>query len=365
MDTDCELAADWFSKPGDSISALMQRRAVSPHDLARRLGGEVDEVRGLLNGYNQIDERSSIVLSELLGGSQDFWLKRQEQFEKALLRALKSAANHASDWLDHVPMPPTRGRRPTSGDAALNEVRRRMLFYNVATLACWEQRYGRICTDTHFRRSKSFIPQNSAVLLWLRRGELEAELTHTQSWSPERLKERLVPIRQLTRINHPSRFLPKLRSLCAEAGVAVVVVKTPKGCHASGATRLVSSNKAMILLSFRHRADDQFWFTVFHEIGHLLLHDAGTFVDGDETPNDELEKEANDFARQCVIPPDREEEFSCLNANRTAIIRFSVSLGIAPGLTVGQMQHRSMIKYNQMNFLKRRWTWQDIAHEVV
>ncbi len=364
MANDVGQVADWFSKPGDSICALMQRRGVSAELLAERLG-DFDEVRGLLDGSNRIDERSSVVLSELLGGSRSFWLKRQENFEKALERSLSLAGERAEEWLDRVPMPRTRGRRPRSPQAILKEVRRRMLFYSVSTLESWEQRYGRICADTHFRRSMSFVPQNSAVLLWLRRGELEADLVHTQPWSPDRLRERLGRIRRLTKINHPSRFLPKLRALCAEAGVAVVVVRTPSGCHASGATRLVSADKAMMLLSFRHRADDQFWFTVFHEIGHLLLHGGETFVDGDDTPNDRFEAEANDFARQCIIPPDREEEFSNLKTRRNAIIRFSISVGVSPGLVIGQMQHRGIIEHRQMNFLKRRWTWDEIDHATV
>ncbi len=357
--------ADWFSKPGDAICALMQRRGITADVLAGHLDGGLDEVRGLLDGSNRIDNRSSLVISQILGGSPKFWLKRQENFEHALERALHSASEHAEDWLDNVPMPGARGRRVTSSDKVRGELRRRMIFYSVPTLASWNQRYGRICTDTHFRRSMSFVPLDSAVLLWLRRGELEAELIQTRAWSPQRLKERLDRIRQLTKINHPSRFLPKLRSICAEAGVAVVIVRTPKGCHASGATRLISADKAMILLSFRHRSDDHFWFTVFHEIGHLLLHGADTFVDSDETPTDELEQQANAFARQCLIPPEREEEFLRLKAVRNSIIRFSVSVGIAPGLTVGQMQHRQMIEHSQMNFLKRRWKWEEIDHACV
>ncbi len=365
MSVDGGQVADWFSKPGDAICALMHRREVTADDLATHLEGGVNELRGLLDGSNPIDARSSEVLSQFLGGSPKFWLKRQENFEQALERAVELAAEHADDWLGNVPMPQSRGRRAATVKAIREELRRRMLFYSVPTLTSWQQRYGRVCTDTHFRRSMSFVPLDSEVLLWLRRGELEAELVQTHSWSPQKLKERLGRIRQLTKINHPSRFLPKLRSICAEAGVAVVVVRNPKGCHASGATRLVSADKAMILLSFRHRSNDQFWFTVFHEIGHLLLHGAETFVDSDETPADEIEQQANDFARQCLIPPEREAEFLRLKAARNSIIRFSVSLGIAPGLTVGQMQHRKMIEYSQMNFLKRRWKWEEIDYACV
>ena len=39
----------------------------------------------------------------------------------------------------------------------------------------------------------------------------------------------------------------------------------------------------MIILSFRYLSDDHFWFTFFHEIGHLLLHKEDlTFIDGEE-----------------------------------------------------------------------------------
>jgi Zn-dependent peptidase ImmA (M78 family) len=142
--------------------------------------------------------------------------------------------------------------------------------------------------------------------------------------------------------------------------VAVVIVKTPQGCHASGASRLVASDKAMILLSFRHRADDQFRFTVFHEIGHLVLHGANTFVDADGTPETDAEREANDFASRTIVPENRFSEFIALPSDKDAVVRFSVSLGISAGLTVGQMQYRRMIPYSRLNALKRYWKWSDI-----
>jgi len=127
---------------------------------------------------------------------------------------------------------------------------------------------------------------------------------------------------------------------------------------------MVAPDKAMLLVSFRYRADDQFWFTIFHEIGHLLLHQGRTFVDEDGTPEDLSEREADDFARTCIIPPTRQEEFDELQPRSGAVTRFSVSIGVAPGLTVGQMQRRGVIKYNSLNSLKRYWKWADIEPAV-
>jgi Zn-dependent peptidase ImmA (M78 family) len=151
-----------------------------------------------------------------------------------------------------------------------------------------------------------------------------------------------------------------LREILADAGVALVVVPAPKGCHASGAARLVASDKAMILLSFRHRSDDQFWFTLFHEIGHLLLHNGRAFIDEEETPESAAEREANDFAGECIVPTSRSHEFEQLKTDRDSIVRFAVSVGVSPGLIVGQLQHEGRIEFGRMTRLKRHWTWDEI-----
>jgi len=357
--------ADWFSKPGDSLRTLMQRRDVTADQLAQHVGGAT-VVRGLLDGSHPIDAGVAKSLTSALGGTQAFWLKRQASYEEALDRAVTAAAStEAADWLERVPAPGARRRGRMDPATVREELRRRLSFFNVPTMRTWQARYGRLCTDTRFRTSGSFSSSDAAVLLWLRRGELEADLVSTRHWNAENLRDRLIEIRKLSRISQPARFLPKLRTLCAEAGVAVVVVKTPSGCHASGASRLVTADKAMMLLSFRHRADDQFWFTVFHEIGHLVLHGAKTFVDEDATPDDQCEREANDFASRCIVPDNRLPEFESLQPDRDAVLRYSVSVGVAPGLTVGQMQHRRMIEHNRLNMLKRRWTWDEIDPALV
>lgn len=366
MKNDVKNIVDWFSTPGASIRARMHHLGITASKLAEHLEGGIDEVRGLLSGRKPITDISARVLGDLLGGTQDFWIKRQENFDIAFERALSAALDSHDDWVRNIPVPPIRNYETSYEKGLRREIRHRMLFYNVPTFASWEQRYGKICRCTHFRRSNSFTPLESSVLRWLRLGEIEADLIHTQSWSSEKLKSQLPNIRKLTKISRPDRFLPELRSLCAEAGVAVVIGKTPKGCHASGAVRLLSSKKAMMLLSFRHLTDDQFWFTVFHEIGHLLLHQSKTFVDGENyDQNSKYETEANDFAENQIIPKELRAQLSVLKIDRTSVMRFGVRCGVAPGLIVGQLQHKEIIKHNKMNSLKRKWKRKDIDHNFI
>jgi Zn-dependent peptidase ImmA (M78 family)/plasmid maintenance system antidote protein VapI len=360
--------SDWFSKPGDSIRFMMHRRGVSAAALGNSLEGGINTLRAVYDGTRAIDENLAKAFASSLGGSKAFWLKRQENFETALARAVAAAAKTESDaWLRLVPSPSGAKKPAKMTEARLHEeLRCRLVYFNVPKLDAWERRYGETIGATRFRSSKAFSSSEEAVLLWLRRGEMEAELARTMQWKPGNLRDRIEAIRKLTKVSNPRRFLPSLKSLLAEVGVALVVVKAPTGCRASGATRMVSPDKAMLLMSFRHRADDQFWFTLFHEIGHLILHQAATFVDGDTISNDDTkEKEANDFASFCIVPMDRTEQLEEIAPSRSAIIRFSVSIGISPGLTVGQMQHRNIIGHNRLNHLKRRWTWEEIEPALI
>lgn len=355
-----DFTPDWFSKPGDAVRSLMIRRGCTAEELASALGGGMPTLRSLLDGTGTVTEPHAVVLAEQLGGTPSFWMKRQSNYEAALERAVdRAAATDGEDWL-LLPVPGEKPRGRLTAEKRRGEIRRRLTFFNVGTLGAWEARYGRICSQTLFRKSQVFTANNGAVLMWLRSGELHADLVSTRTWNVANLLDRLESIRKLSNIRQPERFLPKLKQLCAEAGVAVVAHKAPPGCPASGASRMVAPDKAMILLSFRGLSDDKFWFTVFHELGHLILHGAKTFVDADMEEVDESEREANEFASNLIVPEARSEEFNHLAASRDAILRFSVSVGVAPGLTVGQMQHRQMLRRDQMNFLKRHWKWEDL-----
>ena len=68
----------------------------------------------------------------------------------------------------------------------------------------------------------------------------------------------------------PKVFLPQLISLCAKAGVAVALVPEMPKAPWYGASKWLTPYKAMILLNLRGKREDQFWFSFFHEAGHIL-----------------------------------------------------------------------------------------------
>jgi len=351
-----DFVPDWFSKPADSILGLMRRRRIPTEVVVNKLDGGMETMRGLVSGSQPIDASIARTLSMVVGGSPSFWIKRQANYERALEFALQKANDELEEWLEQVPSPGESPRGRLSGTRKKVELRKRLAFFGVSSLRAWNERYGQVTHETQFRTSRAFASKSGPVSLWLRKGELEASLTTTKPWDPEKLHAILGDILKLSKIRQPKRFIPKLKSMASEAGVAIVALRAPKGCRASGASRLISPEKAMVLLSFRHLSDDHFWFTLLHEFAHLLLHGAKTFVDTDDTFLDDYERQANEFASSCIVPAIRWEEFENLRYDRDSVLRFSVSLGIAPGLIVGQLQHRQAIPRNRLNFLKHRWT---------
>jgi Zn-dependent peptidase ImmA (M78 family) len=109
-------------------------------------------------------------------------------------------------------------------------------------------------------------------------------------------------------------------------------------------------------------SDDHFWFTFFHEIGHLILHGKwSTFVDVEATSTSDKEIEANTFAAGVLVPGDRHDELVDLRARTENVVRFAISVGVGPGIIVGQLQHLGLIGRHQLNFLKRRYDWDQIT----
>lgn len=357
------IQPDWFSRPGDTLADMMRSRDLDAHSLADRLGCDRTTVRGLLNGARPIDVPMAKALSAVVGGTPGFWCRRQNGYDRSLSRVAASIPrDRARKWVGSLPVTEMVNsgwiEHPSGPDAS---VRTLLAYFGVNGPEDWERRYADFSTDLVFRTSRTFESKIGPLAAWLRQAEIEAEAIPCARWNLQALVERLPAMRKLVTIKSPAVFLLRLRALCAEAGVALVTLRAPSGCRASGATRFLSAERAMIVLSFRHLSDDHHWFTFFHEIAHLVLHgDAGTFVDLDDTANEGREVEANAFAADRLIPPERREEMLSLGADANAIIRFAVQIGVSPGVVVGQMQNAGVLAPRQMQGLRRRYQADEI-----
>jgi plasmid maintenance system antidote protein VapI len=363
--TGTHFQPDWMSAPGTTIVDLLEQRSWSREEFAERTGYSLDRVDRLLSGRLTITDDVAEVLEELLGGSKQFWLSREDQYrgDIAYLQS-KGSSEAAKAWLGELPIRDMKrfGWLSAARDEPDLNLAACLDFFGVSNVGEWRTKYSGFVSAVSFRTSLSFESQPGPVLAWLRYGEIKAAEIECRPWNASRFKKALKEIRRLTRARDTAVFLPLLKSLCAACGVAFVVARAPSGCHASGATRFITPEKAMILLSFRHLSDDQFWFTFFHEAGHLLLHShKALFIEDGSEGNLDEEAEANAFSQHVLIPKEYQNELMSLPLNKNAIIRFSVRVGVSRGIVVGQLQHAKRLPQGKLNWLKRRFKWSQIA----
>ena len=163
--------------------------------------------------------------------------------------------------------------------------------------------------------------------------------------------------------------LDPIQTTCARVGVAVVVFPALRSTGISGCARWLTEKRALIGLTLRYKWDDQFWFTFFHELAHVLLHRSKRpFVvdNADEDLSDrvidpemqQIEAEANRFSADTLIPPALLGAFLRAGTfTNDSIHEFSETVGVGPGIVVGRLQHEGVIAPHQGNTLKQKLDW--------
>ncbi len=102
-----------------------------------------------------------------------------------------------------------------------------------------------------------------------------------------------------------------MQELCNAAGVALVLVPELPKTHLCGAARWLTPRKALIQQSMRHKSNDHFWFTFFHEAGHILLHSKkDVFIDEGKPTDTAEETEANEWAKTFLVPQGHRSAFA-------------------------------------------------------
>jgi len=349
-----DFSPTWSSPPGDTILDILADRGMSRRDFVKLMSSDAEHGDGILDGSTPITLKTARILEQSLGGSVAFWMSRDANYRESARRQL----NENGDWLQQLPLRDMRkfGWIPKAAQPE-RELAASLKFFDVSTVDKWRELYADVHELAAFKTSTTLDAKPGAVAAWLRQGEREAKKINVKAWSPQQLREAIPALRKLTRQKDPSVFLPELQSICANAGVAVVLVRAPSGCRASGAARMLPGNKPLILLSYRHRTFDHFWFAFFHEVGHLLLHSSTRlFVDGIAEESGACEDEANAFAAETLVPPEFREALRTTPKTAHAITRLARKAGTSPGIVVGQMEHAGLVAFGRLHRLKREFS---------
>lgn len=353
---------DWRIPPGATVRAIMASRDLLEGDVSAQLDLSLEDLSDLIEGRAAIDEGLAERLSEVFGPSSRFWISREALYRTPTQPvAPEGLSNEQSAFVARLPVSDMRKLGWIDEYSRANRQDVVLQFFE-DDYGDWRRNGRDTLEAVAFRTSPSHEANPAAVAAWLRQGVRQASKIDCAAWDPKGLECALDRFRALTRIKDPSIFFPRIVELGRSFGVAIVCVRTPSGCRASGATHFAPWGSPIVQLSFRYRSDDHFWFTLFHEIGHLLLHGASPlFVEGADYISGEEEAEADAFARDVLIRADIQDELVGLGKDFKKVMRFAKKAGVSSGVVVGQMQKRGLITYEQLNFLKARYDWSQVA----
>ena len=149
----------------------------------------------------------------------------------------------------------------------------------------------------------------------------------------------------------PEEFCPELIRILAAKGVALVFLPHMKGSFLHGAT-FKDGRKIVVGLTVRGKDADKFWFSLFHELGHIILGHVGRT----EGLTQAEEQDADAFAREVLIPKEPYASFVLEGEfGKASVCHFADSIGIDVGILVGRLQKDGFLAYNRLNELKSKY----------
>jgi HTH-type transcriptional regulator/antitoxin HigA len=353
-----EYQPDLVSPPGETLLEMLEERGMSQAELAERTGRPKKTINEIIKGKATITPATALQLERVLGAPAGFWIIREQHYRESLARQAEydSFEGHV-DWLNQFPIQAMveLGWLQKFGDPVemLGEV---LNFFGIAAPTQWQKVWPG--ANVAFRQSVAFESDPFALSAWLRKGEVDAQQVDCAPYDADNFLSALNVVRELT-TQPPEVFQPETMRVCAKAGVAVAFVPELPKMRASGATRWLTSNKAMIQVNLRYKTDDQLWFTFFHEAGHICKHGKREIFIEDDGNADDKEDEANRFAADLLIPPHEYRRFTPRAGyySKAEIIEFAERLKIAPGIVVGRLQHDERLPKQNCNDLKRSLHW--------
>jgi HTH-type transcriptional regulator / antitoxin HigA len=346
---------DWAVSPGEILQEALEERGMSQSELARRMGRPIKTINEIVNGKAAITPDTAIQLERTLGITATFWNNLEASYREYLARQRAHEELEANAaWVDAFPVKELAEYNLINRGPSKAETLRSLLeFFRVSSPNAWETHW--LAPTANFRASPAFEASPHAVAAWLQWGERAAIEIETQPFDAARLQEVLSDIRGLTRREPFAQTVADVQRLLASAGVALVITPEIGKTRLSGAARWLSLDKAVIQLSLRHKSDDHFWFTLFHEGRHLLTGPRMDFIDADSDDQiDEAEQDADQFARDTLISPDDYAAFVSKGSFTEQSVRgFAKMVGIAPGIVVGRLQREKLLLPSHLNNLKK------------
>ncbi len=333
--------------PGETIKEQLADRKMTQKEFALRMNLSEKHVSHLLNGTVQLTPEVAYKLEMVLDVPASFWSNLEMIYREKLVKAELENTIEAdkeiahkfpynnmvkNGWIDKV----------KSLEEKVVQLRH---FFEVSSL-------------TQLFSSSALIPAVScrrlsitekgdyALLTMVQKAKIEARNIELSSLNIDKLNKALPSLRKMTSL-YPNEFKEDLQNTLAKCGVAIVFLENLTGSHLQGAT-FIDNNRVIIAMTTRSKVNDKFWFSLFHELGHIILGHLGS------ENIDEYEQQANKFATDTLIPQEDWDKFKAnFQFDYDSIIEFAEKEEIDANIVVGRLQNEKYLSYGTMTDLRK------------
>ena len=334
--------------PGATIKEQLQMRNMSQKEFAERMDMTTKHISQLINGEVRLSPDVAVRLEMVLGVPAKFWNNLEAIYQDTLIKAKAENAMDADKELcKKFPYNEMSKLGWVDETRKLNErVMNLRKFFEVVNLGIISDKS---LTGIAYRRLAEPSENEYSLLAWSQKAKLESRNISVAPINVRGLEENLKKIRAMT-LEDPEQFCSELEKLLNSCGIAIVFLPHLKGTFLHGAT-FYDGKKIVLGITVRGKYADRFWFSLFHEIGHIIL---GHIGQKEITEDDE--KAADRFAADMLIP---REAFDCFIDNNLytyqSITRFSSRIGVDCGIVVGRLQNDRIIKHDKFNELRTKY----------
>ncbi len=355
--------SDLAVHPGEFLEEVLEDIGMSQAELSNRIGRPAQAINEIIKGKKSITSKTALELEDVLKVPAHIWVGLESEYQVVKAKAEEQEQMQEETKLlvnfpyaDLVKLEFVKQTRK-----AIEKVDELKRFFGVAKLV---QIQAVKAYQPAFRVSNHKSVSHEAIATWIQAGRLKAKEIETAPFDKSRLKALLPKIKKTMNLKDINEAMDEIRTLLASCGVAFVVLPHFKKTKVHGATfSIEAEDKAVILMTIRGGFSDIFWFSLFHEIGHVILHQKREMFleDGYSDPTlQKQEDEADEFARDLLISKKDFEAFVEQDIfDKNSILKFAKQLEIKPSIVVGRLMHEKIIPYNDFRLIKLRdkYTW--------
>lgn len=348
-------------KPGELLNKYLQENNMSRKELAIRTGVTEKHISTVISG----DRPISLTFAHKLGyvfEDSDFWLHKQNEYDQEQMRIrelneINEAEISILKKLKDISAYLVDKKYICEKKDEAQKVLQMREFLKVSNLTIIKN----LSYSAAFRAqvNDNLVIDPYVLYAWQRMCEEETEnIEPNKELNVTNLEQNVSKIKGLMKLS-PQDASVKLSEIMADCGIAFKVVRNFRGAPVQGFIKKKIDGKLILCLTIRGKRADTFWFTLFHEIGHVINKDyESNFIDFNSV-NGEMEERANEFARDTLISPDDYKDFvlNCNSFTWDNIERFAKKEEIEPFIVLGRLQNDGYLDWSEYSDKVKHYDW--------